>query len=179
MRVGPPECKLAAVGPFGDDEATASFKSMMTASGVPQEKVVFLTPDSFVDLEPSGAKFVLLAGSEALGLFRPDLHPGLCHGRLLLLDLSDRGILGFPVFHPETYRRNPRWRTMLLKDFAFLKRAASEGLWPSDGPQTCVRCRGLKFDTDINGVVYCGPHWKSREGRDTTLSLDRVVRSFA
>ena len=179
MRSGPSQCKLAVLWPKGDERGRDTVCGLLGSVGISLDRLCFT--DSVDDLEGSGAEYVILAGAEMLHLFRPDLHPGLCHGRAMLLDLTDRGIIGFPIFHPDSYRRNERWQTVLLQELSLLKDMARSGFWSWDDfiPDTCVVCRGERHSSDQNGVAYCFPHWRSRlVDKTRTLSPDQAAKLF-
>jgi hypothetical protein len=160
MWVGPEVCKLAVVTesmpwwsePF-DGPSGEMFKGAMTTVGIGIEKVAFGAADD--DPKDREAQFVLLCGDVALSRYRTNLRVAHCHGRPMMLD---HRIL-FPVFHPEAYWRNPRWRSLLdheLKQLMLL--AKDKDQWRSFIPQSCVKCRGAADYTDLMGVVYCTEH---------------------
>jgi len=172
--------KLAVLLPKNTDEASIQvFKGLLNSARINPDNVGFF--DSTEPLEESGATYVILAGEQPLQAFRPDLHPGLCHGRVMLVDLETRGALAFPVFHPESYRRHLRWQTVLLKELALFKEIGRADFWSwaDFAPDTCVKCRQPKYDTDKNGVVYCRKHWATRLYDQTgTITADQAARMF-
>lgn len=160
MWVGPESCKLAIVTekmpwqtePF-DGPSGAMFKDTMTKAGIGVEKVAF----GFAGDDPRErqASFTVLAGDRALHTVRTDLWVRQCHGRPMMLD----HILWYPVFHPEAYWRNPRWRSLLDHELrALMSLARDRENWRSYLPQSCVKCRGAVDYTDLMGVAYCQEH---------------------
>ncbi len=165
--VGPATCRLAVVAermpfqitPF-EGAAGAMFQSEMTTTGIGVGKVAFGFADTHLEaaLSGLGAKFVLLAGDGALSLFRPDLRVRQCHGRPMLIAPGSPVIL-YPMFHPEAYHRNPRWRGLMQHELRVLMGLGSDSeRWSEHCPQTCVKCRGPQAMTDPQGVVYCESH---------------------
>jgi hypothetical protein len=160
MWVGPEVCKLAVKAekmpfqavPF-DGNAGKMFKAAMVEAGIGVEKVAF----GYATDEPAeSVRFVILAGDKALASVRPDLMVRQCHGRPMLLD---GGVVGFPVFHPEAYWRNPRWRPLLAAELqVLLKVARNPDDWEDLCPQSCVKCRGEVYYTDPARVAYCEVH---------------------
>ncbi len=171
MWVGPETCKLAVVAgkmpfqtsPF-EGRAGDYFKKAMTEAGIGVEKVCFGDTDMDLEDQIQGirAGHIVLAGDRALQYFRKDLRVSQCHGRPMMMfpDFPDRTPLLFPVFHPEAYWRNPRWRALLLLELQSLMLIARTGEWAS--PQSCVKCRGSADYTDPMGVVFCEEHHRDR-----------------
>lgn len=164
-------CKLAVIFPEERNEVSRRlFLSLMTEAGLPVDRVGFGTihPTIKDDVEESGAQFVILSGTAAVRLYRPDLRTGQCHGRIMLLEpskTSTDGPLAFPVFHPEAYWRNYRWRELLVKELRLLREIAqNRNSWLSYVPDSCVRCRGEVIHFDDNGVPYCERCFGTSEG---------------
>lgn len=169
---GPETCKLAVVteqmpwwsepmdGPSGE-----MFKKAMSDKGIGVEKVAFgAATDDPLERE---AEFVVLAGDVALARYRPDLRVAHCHGRPMLIRHEQSDLIYFPVFHPEAYWRNPRWRSLLDHELGQLMLLARDvDNWKSFIPQSCVKCRGSADFHDKMGVLYCYEHWQARRGRD-------------
>lgn len=161
MWVGPEVCKLAVVTekmpwwsePF-DGPSGEMFRGAMTEVGIGVEKVAFGTAEE--DPVDRQASFVLVAGDVALSKYRPDLRVAHCHGRPMQVVAN---VIAFPVFHPEAYWRNPRWRSLLTHELKTLMTIArSPEDWDRYVPESCVKCRGLVEYTDDMGVHYCHEH---------------------
>lgn len=160
--MGPEVCKLAVVTesmpwwsvPF-DGPSGEMFKKAMSDKGIGVEKVAFGTAED----EPleREAEFVVLAGDVALAKYRPDLRVAHCHGRPMM----NGSLLLYPVFHPEAYWRNPRWRPLLDHELGQLMLLAKDRAeWQKFSPLSCVKCRGAADWRDGMGVVYCEDHYK-------------------
>lgn len=189
MWVGPERCKLAVVAanlsdehaPFGGS-AGIMFKREITNAGIGVDKVGFTwTSDDVVgELSAHGVEYAVLAGQDALRVFRDDLNVRECHGRAMLLEAGALdGPLGFPVFHPEAFARNGHWRSLLVEELGLLKRIATDrSNWTSLTPDTCVHCRGEFSRVDDHGVVYCETHW-GRPPRERWLSPKEIALLLA
>ncbi len=166
MWVGPEVCKLACVSermPWWSEPFAGSsgdwFKQAMTERGIGVEKVAF----GYADDNPRerGASFAVLAGDQALAQYRPDLRVAHCHGRPML----GEDLLLFPVFHPEAFWRNPRWRGLLAHELGQLMLLAKDpDSWRLFVPQSCVKCRGAADHEDKMGVLYCDGCHKPAQG---------------
>jgi hypothetical protein len=160
MWVGPDVYKLAVItekmsfqgSPF-EGNAGKMFKDSMVEAGIDVGKVAF---GYATDIPNEDVQFLVLAGDKALATVRPDLKVRFCHGRPMLLE---NGAIGFPVFNPEAYWRNPRWRSLLAAELQVLLNVArNRDRWEEWCPQSCVRCRGEVYYTDPARVAYCEVH---------------------
>lgn len=186
--IGPERIKLAVIAenlggeetPFSSPAATM-FKNSLVEAGISPDRLGFgwATEASLLDAEERGASFLLLAGDAALHLVRPDLSVGECHGRAMLFSADPAGLIVFPVFHPESYFRNPRWRSRLVEELRLLRAiGVDRDSWVSFTPDSCVRCRGEFYRVDDQGVVFCVDHWGKPVDRSRLLSADDLAGLF-
>lgn len=178
---GPLTCKLMVIAADYDPQSPASrtFKEAMTEVGISVDRVVFgWTETVEEEVESRGAQFIVLAGQAALELVRPDLHVGECHGRAMLLDHeTPDGPLVYPLFHPDSYYRNPLWRNSLLQELRQLIAIGRDrDNWTKYTPDTCVKCRGEFFRVDEQGVVYCELH--SVPEQERPLTAEQIAADF-
>lgn len=121
-------------------------------------KAALATIDGPVDEKELQHPFVCVAGNAALHLYRPDLGVGQCHGRPMAFHNDDTVVV--PVFHPEAYHRNPRWRISLVNDFNVLRGIAA-GKEPWVRHSTCVFCRRPATVADKNLLLVCSRHGRT------------------
>lgn len=155
------------------------FKLRMTEVGVSPDRAGFgwATKEALKLALDRGAQFIVLAGDEALSLVRSDLSVKECHGRAMLAS-PDSPVIMFPMFHPEAFLRNPRWRLTAVDELSTLKViGGNREKWLDYVPDSCVRCRGEFHRVDDVGVVYCEAHW-GKVPTNRILSPQEVVDFF-
>lgn len=110
----------------------------------------------------SGARSILLVGSDVVQVFRPDLKATEVRGVPLVLGLSmGKTVVGIPTFHPAVTTKTRALREMFESDVKqWLWRGIYRmGRWP----ETCVKCGGGIEQYDEQGVAWCASHWKGGE----------------
>jgi hypothetical protein len=155
---GPDDARLAVLSPAPTFEP---LQQVFQEIGTDPARILF-GDGKLSELEDRGVSYIVLAGQACLDQFRPDLAIRQCHGRPMLLwpGLSHcAGPIVMPVFHPEAYRRNPRWQSLLRIQLGSIRRVALDrDNWINECPDTCVACRGEFYAVDPHGVVYCDTH---------------------
>lgn len=123
-----------------------------------------------LQLEASGARCVLLAGSRALNVFRPDLQVTHVSGYVFVWHLAWGDVMVMPVVHPAAVLRAKghggvadQFYTavglfgQLVEDAEGWTEGSGEWLdWLDD---RCVRCGRYLHHIDPDGVGYCDEHW--------------------